>query len=45
MAQRKSGKKSPLSPSAIMDSIYAFREARILLTPFGTDLMIETKMS
>ena len=38
MVQRKSGGKHPLSPSTIMDSIYAFREARILLTAFELDL-------
>ena len=38
MAQRISGKKPTLSPSAIMDSIYAFREARVLLTAFELDL-------
>ncbi|MGD1046128.1 MAG: methyltransferase [Bacteroidota bacterium] len=38
MAKRTSGKKSDLSPSAIMDSVYAFREARVLLTAFELDL-------
>jgi len=38
MAKRTSGKKSDFSPSAIMDSVYAFREARVLLTAFELDL-------
>jgi SAM-dependent methyltransferase len=38
MARRTSKKKSDLSPSAIMDSVYAFREARVLLTAFELDL-------
>ena len=38
MALPKSGKKPTLSPSVIMDSIYAFREARILLTAIELDL-------
>ncbi len=38
MARRTSGKKTKLSPSTIMDSVYAFREARVLLTAFELDL-------
>ena len=38
MARRTSGKKKDLSPSAIMDPVYAFREARVLLTAFELDL-------
>ena len=38
MARRISRIKSKLSPSTIMDSVYAFREARILLTAFELDL-------
>ncbi len=38
MARRTSEKKSDLSPSTIMDSVYAFREARVLLTAFELDL-------
>ena len=38
MAKPTSGKKSDISPSAIMDSVYAFREARVLLTAFELDL-------
>jgi SAM-dependent methyltransferase len=38
MARRTSGEKAKLSPSTIMDSVYAFREARVLLTAFELDL-------
>ncbi|MGD0590765.1 MAG: methyltransferase [Bacteroidota bacterium] len=37
MARRTSGEKAKLSPSTIMDSVYAFREARVLLTAFELD--------
>jgi ubiquinone/menaquinone biosynthesis C-methylase UbiE len=38
MAKRTSREKARLSPSTIMDSVYAFREARVLLTAFALDL-------
>jgi precorrin-6B methylase 2 len=38
MSKRASGKKSNLSPSSIIESFYAFREARVLLTAFELDL-------
>jgi ubiquinone/menaquinone biosynthesis C-methylase UbiE len=38
MVKRTSGGKTKLSPSKIVDSIYAFREARVLLTAFELDL-------
>ncbi len=38
MTKRTSGKKTDLSPSTILDSVYAFREARVLLTAFELDL-------
>ena len=38
MARRTSRIKSDLSPSTIMNSVYGFREARILLTAFELDL-------
>ena len=38
MAGRTSGIKSNLSPTSIMDPVYAFREARVLLTAFELNL-------
>ncbi len=38
MAKRASAGKTKLSPSKITDSVYAFREARVLLTAFELDL-------
>ncbi len=38
MAKRTSGEKGKISPSTIMDSVYAFREARVLLTAFELEL-------
>ena len=38
MAKHLSGKKVTFSPSTIMDSVYAFRGARVLLTAFELDL-------
>ena len=38
MIRRTSEKKSNLSPSTIMDSIYAFRKARVLLTSYELEL-------
>ena len=38
MAKRTSGTKTKLSPSSIIESVYAFRQARVLLTAFELDL-------
>ncbi len=38
MTRRAPGGKAKLSPSTITDSVYAFREARVLLTAYELDL-------